>query len=70
MRPRYGIEPSASASWLDLQRTEAPRAERKRLELEVQHVLKEPILNLQMLRAKKGALRPDDRLQSLHLQSK
>ncbi len=53
----------------NLQRTEAPGAEGKGLELEMQDALKEAVLYLKMLRAEKRALRPDDRLQSLHWQS-
>jgi len=53
----------------NLQRTEAPGAEGEGFELEMQDALKEAVLYLKMLRAEKRALRPDDRLQSLHLQS-
>ena len=70
----YGVTDSdlftiAEGFGIDLERAESPGTERKRLELEVQHVLQEPILNLQVLRAEEGPLRPDDRLESLHLQS-
>ena len=48
------------------QLAEAPGAELKRLQAEIQRVLDKPVLHLQMLRSEKRAFGPDDRLQLFH----
>src|SRR5579885_2032939 len=54
---------------IDLQPLKSPGPKIQRLHLELKRVLDEPVLALEMLRSKKRPLRPDHRLQSLHILS-
>ena len=68
-RRRDAKQPARQRFLADRQGGKAPRPEREALQLELKQVFQEAVLDLQMLWAEKGALRPDHRLESLHLHS-